>query len=188
MSEPPDQLTRRIQELRDIIESHNYSYYVQDAPAVTDTEFDKLFRELEELEQRYPHLVTPDSPTRRVGAPPFKAFSQIAHRTPMLSLANAFDEGEVEAFDRRVRQTLGVSSVEYAVEPKFDGLAVSLCYENGILRTGATRGDGYIGEDVTLNLRTIRIDSPGTESRRQERPNAFFSGSTWGSVDVEGRF
>ncbi len=156
MSEPPDQLTRRIQELRDIIESHNYSYYVQDAPAVTDAEFDKLFRELEELEQRYPHLVTPDSPTRRVGAPPFKAFSQIAHRTPMLSLANAFDEGEVEAFDRRVRQTLGVSSVEYAVEPKFDGLAVSLCYENGILRTGATRGDGYIGEDVTLNLRTIR--------------------------------
>ncbi len=156
MSEPPDQLARRTQELRDIIDSHNYSYYVQDAPTVTDSEFDKLFRELEELEHRYPHLVTPDSPTLRVGAPPLKAFSQIAHRTPMLSLANAFDEGEVEAFDRRVRQTLGVSSVEYAVEPKFDGLAVSLCYENGILRTGATRGDGYIGEDVTLNLRTIR--------------------------------
>jgi DNA ligase (NAD+) len=156
VSEPPDQLARRTQELRDIIDSHNYSYYVQDAPTVTDAEFDKLFRELEELEERYPHLVTPDSPTLRVGAPPLKAFSQIAHRTPMLSLANAFDEGEVEAFDRRVRQTLGVSSVEYAVEPKFDGLAVSLCYENGILRTGATRGDGYIGEDVTLNLRTIR--------------------------------
>jgi DNA ligase (NAD+) len=156
VSEHRDQVARRVQELRDIIESHNYSYYVQDAPIIADAEFDKLFRELEELEQRYPHLVTPDSPTLRVGASPLKAFSQIAHRTPMLSLANAFDEGEVEAFDRRVRQTLGISSVEYTVEPKFDGLAVSLCYENGILRTGATRGDGYIGEDVTLNLRTIR--------------------------------
>ena len=156
MSERPDQVARRVQELRDIIELHNYNYYVQDTPTIPDAEFDKLFRELEELEQRYPHLVTPDSPTRRVGAPPLKAFSQIVHRTPMLSLGNAFDEGEVEAFDRRVRQTLGISSVEYAVEPKFDGLAVSLCYEDGILRTGATRGDGYVGEDVTLNLRTIR--------------------------------
>ncbi|SFH49222.1 DNA ligase (NAD+) [Nitrosospira sp. Nsp14] len=156
MSERPDQVVRRVQELRDIIELHNYNYYVQDTPTIPDAEFDKLFRELEELEQRYPHLVTPDSPTRRVGAPPLKAFSQIVHRTPMLSLGNAFDEGEVEAFDRRVRQTLGISSVEYAVEPKFDGLAVSLCYEDGILRTGATRGDGYVGEDVTLNLRTIR--------------------------------
>ncbi len=107
MSERPDQVARRIQELRDIIELHNYNYYVQDTPTIPDAEFDKLFRELEELEQRYPHLVTPDSPTRRVGAPPLKAFSQIVHRTPMLSLGNAFDEGEVEAFDRRVRQTLG---------------------------------------------------------------------------------
>ena len=156
MSERPDQVARRVQELRDLIELHNYNYYVQDTPTIPDAEFDKLFRELEELEQRYPHLVTPDSPTRRVGASPLKAFSQIVHRTPMLSLGNAFDEGEVEAFDRRVRQTLGISSVEYAVEPKFDGLAVSLCYEDGILRTGATRGDGYVGEDVTLNLRTIR--------------------------------
>ena len=104
----PDQLARRIQELRDIIELHNYSYYVQDAPTIADAEYDRLFRELEELEQRYPHLVTPDSPTLRVGAPPLKAFSQIAHRTPMLSLTNAFEEGEVEAFDRRVRQILGV--------------------------------------------------------------------------------
>ena len=156
MIEHPDQAAHRIEELRDIIERHNYSYYVQDAPTVPDVDFDKLFRELEELEQRHPNLVTPDSPTRRVGAPPLKAFSQIVHRTPMLSLGNAFDEGEVEAFDRRVRQALGISTVEYAVEPKFDGLAVSLCYENGVLRTGATRGDGYVGEDVTLNLRTIR--------------------------------
>ncbi|WON72949.1 NAD-dependent DNA ligase LigA [Nitrosospira sp. Is2] len=156
MSEPPEQVARRIKELRDSIELHNYNYYVQDAPTIPDAEFDKLFRELEELEKRYPNLVTPDSPTRRIGASALKAFSQIVHRTPMLSLGNAFDEGEVEAFDRRVRQALGISTLEYAVEPKFDGLAVSLCYENGIFRTGATRGDGYVGEDVTLNLRTIR--------------------------------
>jgi DNA ligase (NAD+) len=156
VSEPPEQVARRIKELRDSIELHNYNYYVRDAPTIPDAEFDKLFRELEELEKRYPNLVTPDSPTRRVGASPLKAFSQIVHRTPMLSLGNAFDEGEVEAFDRRVRQTLAISTLEYAVEPKFDGLAVSLSYENGIFRTGATRGDGYVGEDVTLNLRTIR--------------------------------
>jgi DNA ligase (NAD+) len=156
VSERPDQAVHRIKELRDIIELHNYNYYIQDVPTIPDSDFDKLFRELEQLEQRYPHLVTPDSPTRRIGAPPLKAFSQIVHRTPMLSLGNAFDEREVEAFDRRVRQALGISMVEYAVEPKFDGLAVSLRYENGMLRTGATRGDGYVGEDVTLNLRTIR--------------------------------
>jgi DNA ligase (NAD+) len=156
VSEPPDQVARRIKELRDIIDLHNYNYYVQDAPSIPDAEFDKLFRELEELEHQYPAFDSPDSPTRRIGAPPLKAFSQIVHRTPMLSLGNAFDEVEVEAFDRRVRQALGISTLEYAVEPKFDGLAVSLCYEDGIFRTGATRGDGYVGEDVTLNLRTIR--------------------------------
>jgi DNA ligase (NAD+) len=156
VSEPTDQVASRIKELRDIIELHNYNYYVQDAPTIPDAEFDKLFRELEQLERTYPSLVTPDSPTRGIGAAPLKSFSQVVHRTPMLSLGNAFDEGEVEAFDRRVRQALGISTVEYAVEPKFDGLAVSLRYENGILRTGSTRGDGYVGEDVTLNLRTIR--------------------------------
>ena len=115
-----------------------------------------LFRELQQIEQRYPQLVTLDSPTQRVGALPLKAFSQIAHRTPMLSLGNAFEDVEVEAFDRRMREDLSVDYVEYAVEPKFDGLAVSLNYENGIFMTGATRGDGYTGEDITLNLRTIR--------------------------------
>ena len=108
-----------------------------DEPTIPDAEFDKLFRELEALEQRYPQLVTPDSPTRRIGAAPLKAFSQIIHRTPMLSLGNAFEAAEVEAFDRRVWQTLGVDSVEYVVEPKFDGLAVSLRYENGVF--GAAR-------------------------------------------------
>ena len=140
-----------MQELCDAIELHNYNYYVLDAPIIPDAEYDRLFRELEQLEQRYPLLVTPDSPTRRIGATPLKEFSQVVHRTPMLSLGNAFDEEDVTAFHRRVTQVLGVDNVEYAVEPKFDGLAISLCYEEGSLRTGATRGDGYVGEDVTAN-------------------------------------
>ena len=159
MSGHPDevsQVARRIQELRDTIELHNYNYYARDTPTIPDAEYDKLFRELQELEQRHPQLITPDSPTQRIGAAALTEFPQIVHRIPMLSLGNAFEPAEVEAFDRRVRQTLGVSVVEYAVEPKFDGLAVSLCYENGIFRTGATRGDGYVGEDVTLNLRTVQ--------------------------------
>ncbi|MDE2366269.1 MAG: NAD-dependent DNA ligase LigA, partial [Betaproteobacteria bacterium] len=156
MNETPDDIRRRARELREAIELHNYHYYALDAPIVPDAEYDKLFRELQELEQRHPWLVTPDSPTQRAGAAALKQFSQIHHRTPMLSLGNAFDAAEVEAFDRRVRQSLDVDQAEYAVEPKFDGLAISLCYENGILTTGATRGDGYIGEDVTRNLRTIK--------------------------------
>ncbi|MEO5655707.1 MAG: NAD-dependent DNA ligase LigA [Nitrosospira sp.] len=153
MSGHPDHV--RIRELRDIIELHNTRYFDENAPTIPDAEYDKLFRELEELEHCYPQLVTADSPTQRIGASPLKAFTQIVHRTPMLSLGNAFTESDVDAFDRRVRQILGLDSVEYAVEPKFDGLAISLCYVNGKLITGATRGDGYIGEDVTLNLRTI---------------------------------
>ncbi|SOD40842.1 NAD-dependent DNA ligase LigA [Nitrosovibrio sp. Nv4] len=156
MSEHPEHVSRRIQELRDTIEMHNYHYYARDTPTIPDAEYDKLFRELQELEQRHPHLVTADSPTQRIGAAPIKEFAHIVHRTPMLSLGNAFEAEEVNAFDRRVRQVLGTDSVEYAVEPKFDGLAVSLCYENGMFRTGATRGDGYVGEDVTLNLRTVQ--------------------------------
>ncbi|KIO50246.1 NAD-dependent DNA ligase LigA [Nitrosospira sp. NpAV] len=152
----PDHISHQAQNLRHTIELHNYNYYALDTPTIPDAEYDKLFRELQELEQRYPQLVTPDSPTRRIGAAPLKAFSQIVHRTPMLSLGNAFETAEVDAFDRRVRQTLGVDNVEYMVEPKFDGLAVSLRYEEGVFTTGATRGDGYIGEDVTLNLRTVK--------------------------------
>jgi len=152
----PQNITARARFLRDEIERHNYLYYVLDAPEIPDAEYDKLFRELERLEAQYPELVTPDSPTRRVGAAPLSDFSQITHRVPMLSLNNAFEDEEVAAFDRRVRESLGVESVEYAVEPKFDGLAISLAYENGVLVQGATRGDGYAGEDVTVNLRTIK--------------------------------
>ncbi len=151
-----DDIRHRAQELREAIELHNYNYYTLDAPVISDAEYDKLFRELQELEQCHPWLVTPDSPTQRIGAAALKQFSQIHHRAPMLSLGNAFNAAEVEAFDRRVRQILEVDKAEYAVEPKFDGLAISLCYENGVLTTGATRGDGYVGEDVTRNLRTIK--------------------------------
>ena len=142
--------------LREEIERHNYRYYVLDAPEIPDAEYDKLFRELESLEAEHPEVAAADSPTRRVGAAPLSAFSQLVHRVPMLSLNNAFEDEEVAAFDRRVREGLGVEAVEYAVEPKFDGLAISLVYEDGVLVQGATRGDGYAGEEVTANLRTIK--------------------------------
>lgn len=146
----------RAARLREEIEQHNHRYYVLDDPLITDAEFDRLFRELQELETAHPELVTADSPTQRVGGTPATEFAQAAHRQPMLSLNNAFDEAEVEAFDRRIREALEVDVVEYAVEPKFDGLAISLVYEGGVLIRGATRGDGYTGEDVTANLRTVR--------------------------------
>jgi DNA ligase (NAD+) len=142
--------------LRKIIEAHNYMYSVLDAPSIPDSEYDKLFLELQKLERRYPNLVTVDSPTQRVGATPLKKFSQVTHRLPMLSLSNEFDMASVEAFDRRLGEKLGTDNIEYEVEPKFDGLAVSLCYENGFFTTGATRGDGETGENVTSNLRTIK--------------------------------
>ena len=142
--------------LRREIERHNRLYYVLDQPEITDAEYDRLFEELAELEREHPELAGPDSPTQRVGAPPLKEFAEVRHRTPMLSLANAFDDEEVRAFDRRVREGLGVQTVEYATEPKFDGLAVSLSYRDGVFMQGATRGDGATGEDVTPNLRTVR--------------------------------
>jgi DNA ligase (NAD+) len=142
--------------LREEIERHNHRYYVLDDPLITDAEFDRLFRELQDLEAAHPGLRTPDSPTQRVGGAPASEFLQAAHGQPMLSLNNAFDDAEVEAFDRRIRETLALEAVDYAVEPKFDGLAVSLVYESGVLVRGATRGDGYTGEDVTANLRTVR--------------------------------
>ncbi|HYG31684.1 MAG TPA: NAD-dependent DNA ligase LigA [Methylophilaceae bacterium] len=151
-SNPAEQIAA----LREEIRRHDYLYYVMDAPEVPDSEYDKLFRELQRLEQENPDLITPDSPTQRVGGKPLKAFASVTHRVAMLSLNNAFEEAEVAAFHRRVRDSLGQKSIEYAVEPKFDGLAVTLTYEDGLLVQGATRGDGYTGEDVTNNLRTIR--------------------------------
>ena len=148
---------RAVAQLREQIEQHNYRYYVLDDPSVPDVEYDRLMRELEDLEQRYPQLASPDSPSQRVGAAPSEAFDAVRHRLPMLSLANAFAEEEVRDFDRRVRERLGLTgSVEYVAETKLDGLAVSLLYEHGLLVRGATRGDGSTGEDVTANVRTIR--------------------------------
>jgi len=146
----------RIDEIRDLIRLYDFQYYVQDAPTVSDNEYDGLFRALQALEAKDPNLITPDSPTQRVGGSVMKAFSSITHRVAMLSLNNAFADDELKSFDKRVREGLGILQVEYAVEPKFDGLAITLTYENGIFTQGATRGDGYTGEDVTHNLKTIR--------------------------------
>src|SRR6516162_2349426 len=151
----PPKVAGRAAKLRAQIEAHNHAYYVLDSPTISDAEFDQLFRELEALERDYPELVSPDSPTQRVSGEPAAEFAAVTHKVPMLSLSNALTEQEAEAFDRRVRDGLGVQPVEYAVEPKFDGLAVSIVYEDGRLTAGATRGDGYSGENVTANLRTV---------------------------------
>lgn len=152
----PPQAAARAAFLRAEIERHNYLYYVLDAPEIPDAEYDRLFRELQDLEAGHLGLQRPDSPTARVGGAPVAAFATVQHAVPMLSLGNAFDDADVRNFDRRVRELGGVDEVDYAVEPKFDGLAVSLTYARGQLVQGATRGDGSSGEDVTANLRTVR--------------------------------
>ncbi len=152
----PEEARKRAEELRREIRKHDYHYYVLDSPLITDQEYDSLMRELVELERRYPELVTPDSPTQRVGGAPLKQFRSVRHGTPLLSLGNAFDAGELRDFDRRVRQLAG-EAVDYVVEPKIDGLTVVLTYENGNFVLGATRGDGLTGEDITENLRTVRL-------------------------------
>lgn len=150
------QAAQLVSELVAKIAQHDYQYYVLDTPTVSDNEYDGLYRQLLELEKNFPELVSPDSPTQRVGGVALKAFESVTHRQAMLSLNNAFSEDELLAFDKRIRDGLGINSVEYAVEPKFDGLAITLTYENGMFIQGATRGDGYTGENVTHNLRTIR--------------------------------
>jgi len=142
--------------LRGEIERHNYQYHVLDDPLIPDAEYDRLLRTLEDLEHQFPQIATADSPTQRVGSLPLESFVTAEHAVPMLSLANAFSEQEVGDFDRRCREGLAVESVTYAAEPKLDGLAVSLLYEEGAFRMAATRGDGHRGEDVTLNVRAIR--------------------------------
>jgi DNA ligase (NAD+) len=146
---------QRAAELREVLARHNRLYYAEDAPQITDAEYDRLFAELQQLEAGHPELATADSPTQRVGAAPLPAFAEVRHRTPMLSLSNAFSDDEVRAYHRRACESLKVEDIEYAVEPKFDGLAVSLAYRDGVFVQGATRGDGANGEDVTPNLRTV---------------------------------
>jgi len=142
--------------LRAEIERHNHAYYVLDAPEIQDAEYDRLFQELLDIEAAHPELALTDSPTRRVGGSPLPEFRQVAHILPMRSLNNAFSTEDVTAFDRRCREALGVEMIDYACEPKFDGLAIALRYERGVFVQGATRGDGTTGEDVTENLRTVR--------------------------------
>lgn len=152
---PPD-AAKRIELLRKEIAEHNYRYYVLDDPSIPDAEYDRLLRELQNLESERPELITPDSPTQRVGNTPSSAFAPVHQEWPMLSLANAFSEKEVADFVRRIEEKLGSQTLEFSAEPKLDGLAISLRYENGLFVRGATRGDGAVGEDVTANLRTIK--------------------------------
>jgi DNA ligase (NAD+) len=150
-------IQQQVAHLRAELNEHNYSYYVLDDPRIPDSEYDRLMRELQSLEAQYPELVTAASPTQRVGASPLSVFAEVVHTLPMLSLGNAFAEEEVYEFDQRVRERLGVAAIEYAAEPKLDGLAVSLRYEQGILVKAATRGDGNRGEEVTQNVKTIKV-------------------------------
>jgi DNA ligase (NAD+) len=146
---------KKIENLRELIDHHNYLYYVLDKPEISDYEYDQLMRELIDLEKEYPHLITPDSPTQRVGGIPLTSFGTVRHRSSMLSLANAFSPDELKEFDERIRKQLNQNNIEYVVELKIDGLAVSLLYQNGLFVQGATRGDGTVGEDITNNLRTL---------------------------------
>ncbi|WP_292746801.1 NAD-dependent DNA ligase LigA, partial [Methylophaga sp. UBA3191] len=151
------EISERAAQLRDLINRYNFLYYSADDPEVTDAEYDRLFAELKKLEADYPELITADSPTQRVGSAPLDKFTQVTHAMPMLSLDNVFDEAELTAFNQRVLDRLNTDDViTYAAEPKLDGLAISIRYENGLLLQAATRGDGAVGEDVTENVRTIR--------------------------------
>jgi DNA ligase (NAD+) len=151
----PESVHQRARELHEQLHEHNYRYYTKDDPLISDAEYDQLLRELQSLESQYPELITPDSPTQRVGAAPLKAFGEVRHEVRMLSLANAMTDDELLAFDQRVSRKLAVAEVEYVAEPKLDGLAVSLLYQGGRLERAATRGDGETGEDVTQNVRTL---------------------------------
>lgn len=183
--QPSSNDIERARELRQRLTDHNYHYYVLDDPQIPDSEYDRLFRELQTLERTHPSLLTPDSPTRRVGSGAETSFQTVSHRIPMLSLDNAFSDQELRDFDRRIRDRLKTEDdIEYVCEPKLDGLAVSLHYEDGVLLRAATRGDGYNGEDITENIRTIpsvplrlRADSvPGLVEVRGEvyMPRAGF--------------
>src|SRR5437764_7485485 len=147
---------KRLTQLRRQVEEHNRRYYADAAPTISDREYDALYRELGDLEKRFPKLAAPDSPTQRVGGTPLKAFGQIAHRVPMLSLDNTYSEEEVKDFYRRMERLLPNKKIPVVIEPKVDGVAVSLLYEKGELRYAATRGDGTIGDDITQNICTIR--------------------------------
>jgi len=153
-----ESVKKDILKLREEINEHNYRYHVLDDPTISDAEYDKLFQRLKKLESEHPELVTPDSPTQRVGAAPLKEFAEVTHAVPMLSLDNAFDDDDIVAFDQRIRDRLHAhATTEYCCEPKLDGLAISVRYQNGLLVQASTRGDGTTGEDVTENIKTIKM-------------------------------
>jgi len=174
-------VTQLISQLREQLQQHNYQYYVLDNPTIPDAEYDRLFHQLKALEQEHPELITTDSPTQRVGAQPLSEFSQVSHEMPMLSLDNAFSEEDMLAFEKRLRDRLKLNDdqvIEYACEPKLDGIAVSLLYEDGVLVRGATRGDGSTGENITMNVRTIpsiplRLMGSGYPSRLEVRGEIY---------------
>ena len=178
----------RIGQLREQLKEHNYHYYVLEQPLISDAQYDRLLRELERLESDHPEWITPDSPSQRVGASPASGFETVEHRRPMLSLANAFEDDEVAEFDRRIRETLDVDQVAYSVEPKLDGVAIALRYENGRLVLAATRGDGTSGENVTLNARTIRsiplsLRGDGVPDVLEVRGEVFMSRSGFAALN-----
>ncbi len=177
----------RVEELRREIRKHDYYYYVLDNPIISDQEYDALMRELEKLEEQHPQLIMPDSPTQRVGGEPLPEFQTVRHLVPLLGLANAFEPAELRDFDRRVRQLAGLP-VDYVVEPKIDGLTVVLTYENGVFTQGATRGDGITGEDVTENLKTIRVLPlflPGAPRRFVVRGEVFMPKKAFARLNEE---
>ncbi len=186
--EIPKEVIERVKKLREKIEYHNYRYYVLNSPVISDAEYDALMRELKELESKYPELVTPDSPTQRVGFKPAEGFKEVRHEVPMLSLDDAMNEEEVLDFDKRIKKFLNLPEdmdIEYTVEPKIDGLAIEIVYEKGSLKVASTRGDGYVGEDVTNNVKTIKTvplrlrkfseDAPEVPERIDVRGEVFMT-------------
>jgi len=176
----PQAVRKHATDLHQELHEHNYRYYVLDDPVITDAGYDQLLRELQDIEAQYPELISPDSPTQRVGAAPRKEFGEVRHAVRMLSLDNAFSDGELADFDRRVRERLGIETVEYAAEPKLDGVAVSMRYENAVLVRAATRGDGVTGEDITNNVRTIagvplRLEGHGIPAVLEVRGEVYLS-------------
>lgn len=193
MSHNKSEIEKRVAELRATLDNYNYQYYVLDNPTVPDAEYDRLLRELQQLEKENPDLVSADSPTQRVGAKPDNGFQEVAHELPMLSLDNAMSDEELISFDKRIKDRLkSADDIEYVCEPKLDGLAVSLLYENGQLVRGATRGDGTTGENITLNVRTIRaipLKLRGEEKpeRVEVRGEVYMPKSVFESLNNEAR-
>ena len=191
----PKDVIERVEQLREQIDHHNYQYYVLDSPEVPDAEYDRLLRELQQLESEFPALVSPDSPSQRVGASPLKAFASVRHEVPMLSLDNAFSDQDLRAFDKRARDRLKTSdAMEYVCEPKYDGIATSLLYEQGRLVRGATRGDGSVGENITQNVRTLgsvplklRGDPATHPARVEVRGEIYMSKSGFEKLNEEAR-